>query len=136
MWRIKQQLMNFMYGKYGVDKLYYALLILYVILLFINAWAKLLVISILMWAVFVYMFFRVLSRNIYKRQKENDKFVKILNKFTSFFKLTIKRIKEFKTYRYRKCPYCKAMLHLPRKTGKHTVCCPKCKNNFQLKIWF
>ena len=133
---MKQKLVNFMYGRYGIDKLYYALLVVFLILMFINALADLLVIKLLMWAVFVYMFFRSLSRNIYKRQKENDEFVKILYKFTSFYKLNIKRIKEFKTFRYRKCPYCKVMLHLPKKTGKHTVCCPKCKNNFQLRIWF
>ncbi|MDD4699795.1 MAG: hypothetical protein PHV07_05995 [Oscillospiraceae bacterium] len=136
MWRIKQQIINFMYGRYGIDKLYYVLFVLFVVLMMVNAFVNSFVISLLMWVVLVYMFFRVLSRNTFKRQMENDKILKILNKFTSFYKLTIKRIKEFKTYRYRKCPYCKAMLHLPRKTGKHTVCCPKCKNDFKVRIWF
>lgn len=136
MWRIRQQLMNFMYGRYGIDKLYYALFALYVILLFVNFWAKSLIVSLLMWIVFVYMLFRILSRKIHNRQRENDRFVRVLNKFTSFYKLTIKRIKEFRTYRYKKCPNCKAVLHLPRKKGNHTVCCPKCKNDFQIKNWF
>ncbi|MFA6789814.1 MAG: hypothetical protein WCR15_09020 [Arcobacteraceae bacterium] len=125
-----------MYGRYGIDKLYYGMFILFVVLMFVNVLANSLAIIILMWVVFIYMFFRILSRNIYKRQKENAVFVKALNKFISFYKLNIKRIKEFKTFRYKKCPYCKAMLHLPKKVGKHTVCCPKCKNNFHLRIWF
>jgi hypothetical protein len=34
------------------------------------------------------------------------------------------------------CPHCKANLRLPRKKGKHSVVCPRCKERFEVKNLF
>ena len=54
------------------------------------------------------MMFRVFSRNIYKRQNENAKFLKIKNKVIEKIKLRKKKWAYRKTHIYRKCPNCKA----------------------------
>ena len=131
---ISEKLARFMYGRYGMDELSYALFALYFVLLIVNTFTHFKVFVLLVWAVLVVLTFRTLSRNIYKRRLENEKFMKIWKPIKSKGSLTIRRIKEIKTRRYRKCPHCKSVLRLPRKTGKHTVNCPRCNKEFKLHI--
>ena len=74
----------------------------------------------------VWLFFRMFSRNIPARRRENEK-------FCGFFKLRKNKFRDRKTHVYRKCPKCKAMLRLPKSKGKHYVVCPRCKNRFEVK---
>jgi len=134
MGNIKDKLIRFMYGRYGVDQLYNALIAAAFVLLAANIFIRSSFISILVWVVLIWLIFRVLSRNVYKRRLENEKFMQIWNPVKAKGSLTIRRIKEMKTHRFRKCPHCKAVLRLPRKKGKHTVNCPSCHNKFEVQI--
>jgi hypothetical protein len=134
MGNLKDKLVRFMNGRYGIDQLYYALFGTYFILIVANTFIRSTMIDILMWAVLIWMIFRILSRNVYQRRRENEKFMKIWNRIKAKGSLTIRRIKEIKTRRFRKCPHCKVVLRLPRKTGKHTVECPCCHHEFKLRI--
>jgi len=131
---LKEKLTQFMYGRYGTDQLYYVLIGLYFVLVVANAFLNLYVLSMLMWAVLLLTFFRTFSRNLYKRRMENEKLLKVWSFIKSKYSFSLRRIKEIKTHRYRKCPNCKAFLRLPRKTGKHTVKCPKCYKEFEVQI--
>ena len=122
-----------MYGRYGSDKLNKVLLAIYaaevvvftVLSLFVNPtplWMSLAYFALSMILIFV-IFFRMFSRNIQKRRRENDK-------FCGFFKLRRNKFRDRKTHVYKKCPHCKAVLRLPKAKGKHTVICPRCKNRF------
>ncbi len=123
-----------MYGRYGNDQLNNALLILYLIIAVVNAIIPNFALSILMLAVIITVFVRMMSRNIYRRRAENQKFLKIWNPVKSWFKFQKDKFRDRKTHAYRKCPDCKAILRLPRKPGGHTVVCPKCKKRFDVKI--
>lgn len=136
MGNFKDKFARFMYGRYGADQLYYALLVFYFVLLIANIFIKSSVLGILMWAVLICIFFRVFSRDIYKRQLENKKFINIWSHAKAKGSLTTRRIKEIKTHRFRQCPHCKTTLRLPRRTGKHLVKCPRCLNNFSLRIFW
>ena len=122
-----------MYGRYGSDTLNKVLLVIYaaevvvftVLSLFVNPtplWMSLAYFALSMILIFV-IFFRMFSRNIQKRRRENDK-------FCGFFKLRRNKFRDRKTHVYKKCPHCKAVLRLPKAKGKHTVICPRCKNRF------
>jgi len=132
--KLRDKFVRFMYGRNGIDSLYYALMVLCFILLVVGMFFNSIVISALIWLDFVYMMFRFFSKNIYKRRAENAKFVKIWTKIKSKYKFTIKRIKEARTHRYRTCPFCKAKLRLPKKLGKHVVDCPCCHKNFSVNV--
>ena len=134
MGRIREKIIRFMYGRYGIDQLYYALLVVCFILMLVNSFIRLAVFDILIWAILVLMVYRALSRNIYKRQIENQKFLKVWNPIKSKFSLLIRRLKEIKTHRYRKCLHCKAILRLPKRKGRHTVNCPRCHRDFDVHI--
>ena len=70
-----------MQGRYGTDQLYYALLVLYLILLVLNMFfRKLLFFNILSWVVFIIAFYRVFSRDTFRRSKENAVFLNLWDK--------------------------------------------------------
>ena len=132
--KFTDKLIRFMYGRNGNDKLNSVLFWVYFALLIINILLK----SVILWIielilVAVYLF-RFLSRNIYRRQKENRAFLKVWNKISGFFKLQKNKFRDRKTHVYRKCEHCRAVLRLPKKKGKHTVRCPQCNKTFRIKI--
>lgn len=133
---LRDKLAAFMYGRYGADQLYKALIVLYFILFAANLFANSIILTVVMWAVLFWTIFRSFSKNISQRSMENDKFMNIWNTIKAKAMLSIRRIKEIRTRRYRKCPHCKSVLRLPRKTGKRTVTCPRCNKRFQTNIIF
>lgn len=69
--KFKDKLIRFMYGRYGVDQLYYALFIAYFVLMAINMFLRWPLFWLLMLADLVWMIFRMFSRNHAARQREN-----------------------------------------------------------------
>lgn len=128
-------LKKFMYGRYGGDQLSRALLILSFILIMILGFLPKSLTG-LMFIGYIPTFlgiFRIFSRNIYKRQQENYKYLKIKNAVVAEFKQKLNRLKDSKKYKYFTCPDCKQKLRVPRGHGKISVTCPKCKKSFKGK---
>ncbi len=138
--RFRDKLTRFLYGRYGVDQLYFALFIFYFVIWTVLLFVRFTPVRIGLYALqaldLFWMVFRVLSKNIHARRKENNAFLKIWNPTKNFFILTKNRIRDHKNYRYRKCPHCKAMLRLPKRKGSHPVVCPRCKKRFTAKVRF
>lgn len=135
--KLKDKLYRFMYGRYGVDQLSKFMLNVYLFLALVSLFVPFIVDVVLLPLSVILIslvFFRMLSKNIYKRQWENAKYLSIKRKFTEHFKYISNKWKFRKTHVYKKCPSCKCKLKLPRKKGTHTVKCPKCSNNFSVKI--
>lgn len=138
MGKLKNKLYRFMYGRYGGDTLNKVYLWLYVAVVVLYSVAAMLItdakmtalLSLLYWmvsiALIVLIFFRMFSKNIAKRRRENER-------FCGFFKLQRNRFRDRKTHVYRKCPKCKAVLRLPKAKGKHMVVCPRCRERFRVK---
>lgn len=142
--RFRDKLIRFMYGRYGYDKLSFFMFVMYFVLFFVRiilaffstkaAGIASLVILFLSTMLLVIITFRFFSRNISARRKENDLYLKLSRPVKDFFKRSFNRIRYVKKYRYRKCPHCKSFLRLPNKKGKHNVCCPRCKKDFDVNI--
>lgn len=133
MGKIRSALYRFMYGRYGADTLGNCMLIAYFVMIVLQMFFALFIrqpIFHFVWQAVAYALgilsiFRMFSRKIEKRRRENQK-------FCDFFKLSKNKFKDRKTHVYRKCPSCKATLRLPRAKGEHTVVCPRCKNRFSV----
>lgn len=126
---------KFMYGRYGGDNLSRALLILSFVLLIISnilpkSLAVLVVIAYIPTAICI---FRIFSKNIYKRQMENYKYIKIRNKIIGYSKHKLHKLRDFRTHKYFTCSNCKQSLRVPRGQGNISITCPKCKNTFKAK---
>ncbi len=132
--KIKNFLIRFMYGRYGVDELYYGLFLLWIALTVAGALTGSVVVSLLTSFTLVLMLYRMLSKNYAKRRRENEVFLKLWKPVKSWFVLQRDRIRDHKTARYRKCPSCRAIIKFPNKKGKHTAVCPKCGNRFGVRV--
>lgn len=127
---MKEKFIQFMQGRYGgADKLnthlMYLLFILAVIEIFTGS-KPIMVISLLL---MIYIYFRIFSKNIYKRYAENQKYVQLIAPITkkvNFFK----RKRQDKTHKYYKCPTCKQVVRVPKERGKIEINCPKCHTKF------
>lgn len=128
-------LRRFMYGRYGGDQLSTALFVLYIIIFVLNLFLRNTVagavLMVLSYVVILVYFFRCFSRNIYKRQRENQKFLQLWNPVKNYFKFWKMRFQERdgvkKLYR---CPKCHQTIRVPKGKGKIAITCPKCRFEF------
>ena len=145
--KFAEKIMRFMYGRCGMDALNHALFYTYLALWFVSLFVRSGILSGLSLFCAVWMLFRCFSRNLDARRRENMawwnfktkvsekcKKVPVLKSIGAFFKKLSVRAKNLPTKRYRTCPNCKAELCLPRRTGKHTVRCPRCSKEFGVRI--
>lgn len=132
--KFRDKVIRFLYGRNGNDALNQALFWTYLVLLLLNLFVRSYILTAIELIPVGLYLFRFLSRNIYRRQTENRKFLKIRGKITGFFKMQKNKFRDRKTHVYRKCPHCRAVLRLPKKKGKHSVRCPQCQKSFSLHI--
>lgn len=123
-------LQKFMQGRYGTDQLSLFLLVLYLIITIVATGFNLPIISYISLALVLWCWFRIFSKNKYKRSGENTKFLRMVYPITSRVHTKRKEWKERKTYRFYTCPNCKQRLRVPRGRGTLTITCPKCKTKF------
>ena len=134
MWqKIRAALSRFMEGRCGADQLsnfcVWAGLFLYIL-----SWITGLgVFSLLGFALYIWSIFRMFSRNRAKRFSENQKYLFLSGKVRTETAQFFRRVKNFRQYKYFRCPKCHARLRLPRKVGSVTVRCGKCGNHFEAK---
>lgn len=124
-----------MAGRYGNDQLGNFLFAVYLLLFVLQLMFRTTVISpvciLLSYFVIILYFFRCLSRNIYKRQMENQKFLKAWNPVKNYFKFCRLRMKERSgTKKLYRCPKCHQTIRVPKGRGKIAISCPKCRFEF------
>ncbi len=134
----KYKLYRFMQGRRGLDSFGRFLLICGVVLmfaamLFTKIPAAYYIIYYFGLALFIYAYFRVFSRNLYKREAENNRYLALKYKLTKGRTLS-QRLYERKTYAYFKCPGCGQKLRAPRGKGTIKVRCRKCSTEFMKKV--
>lgn len=126
-------LRKFMQGRYGADQLSFTLLILSLVISLITSLFSIPLIALIGYIPLIFSLYRMLSKNISKRRKENQVFLKKYQPIESWCKKKVRRIKALKTHKYFKCPNCSQELRVPRGKGKITITCPKCHSNFSKK---
>ena len=132
--RIGAALRRFMYGRYGSDQLNMAIIVAAVLVSLTNSVLTVFlrestvysgivapILSVIVYGLLIYSFFRMFSRNIYKRQRENRRFTQLWM-----------RLKD-RNNRYFRCPNCKQTVRVPRGRGKICIRCPKCGEKFTRK---
>lgn len=131
--KIGNALARFMYGRNGMDQLNRALFWAYLILWLAGSIASgvlqshLLntVFNALTWILMVLIFFRMLSKNLYKRRAENQKWVNWWWGVKSR-NAGAKARHADKEHKYFTCKTCKTICRVPVGKGKIIITCPKC----------
>jgi len=116
--RMRAALQRFMAGRSGVDQLNIALLILGMALSVIGSFSGLGIVYTLAYVPLLFGLYRMFSRNLAARQRENAWLLGLL-----------RRLKD-RTHRYFRCPKCRQMVRVPKGKGKISIRCPKCGENF------
>ena len=153
---------RFMTGRNGLDNLGRATAWLYIILCCVRMFCAILRVRFLIGPLglilnilLIFFLFRMFSKNLYKRQEENGKWLKFsaqwtnrlrrlpiqryLLRVTDFFSGVIRKIKFFFTrlkdreHKYFTCKSCGTVCRVPRGKGKIMITCPRCGNQIQGK---
>lgn len=147
-WRYK--LFQFMQGRYGMDELGRFLLIFTVIIVLASNFRFLHILYLPGLLLLAYTYFRIMSRNIYKRQQENQKYMALRSKF-SVGKNRKNNMRQgtwaggsgqnagygyantansAHSYNFYRCRNCGQTVRVPKGKGTVKITCPGCGNSF------
>ena len=133
---MRNWLQRVMAGRCGVDEYsrflnIVALVSLVLSILFNNG------LSVFFWLLaiisLVWTYFRMFSRNTYKRRAENNAYLTIRYNMTRKLSGLKQRMQQKRYYRFYKCPKCGITTRVPKGKGKIRITCPKCGEIFQRK---
>lgn len=134
--KFREKIAQFMYGRRGTDEFSRFLLVVTLVLIVLS-WIFGGVLQSIFWALglacLVYCYVRILSRDIYKRQKENAWYLQKKAGFLNWVRSLKDRWTQRKDYRFFRCPSCHTLLRVPKGKGKIVLTCRKCGNRFERK---
>lgn len=138
---LRYRLAIFMQGRYGTDQLSRFLSLVVIVLIALDMLANAFLafpgvhffvrVSGIVYAVLLFIiYFRTFSRNIPRRYAENQKYLSIKGKISSFFGRSKHSASQRIEYHIYKCPKCRQKIRIPRGKGRIMVRCPKCGTEF------
>ena len=127
---LKMKFARFMQGRNGVDQFSQFLNIVVLVLFGLSIFIRWKVIYWSAWALLVYMYFRIFSRNIPKRSMENQKFCNMRYDASIKWNKQKQQWQQRKIYRFYRCPMCSQKVRVPKGRGKIAITCPKCRAEF------
>jgi len=127
---MKDKLRRFMMGRYGIDDLSRFLLGLALIILLMSRFFLRTALYAVSLSVLVIVYYRILSKDLNSRYRENQAFLKYKNKLFNFVRKQKYMFKQRRIYRIYKCPGCGQKIRIPKGKGRVQITCPKCKTDF------
>ena len=127
---MKEKFYRFMQGRYGIDQLNSFLMIVCVICFIVNMFIGSIVLTFIAYGTWLFVIFRMFSKNIYARNRENDKYLNFFSPLSRCLKLKLMS-KQDPSNKYFSCPKCKQMVRVPKGHGTVVVTCPNCQNKFE-----
>ncbi len=126
--KLKYKIYCFMQGRRGMDYfgrfLMNTALILLMITIFLGRFRLLAsILNLIILAILIYANYRMFSRNLYKRELENSKYMAWKEK-----------IKQRKYFKYFKCPNCGQKMRAPKGKGRIKVTCHHCNSTFEKNV--
>lgn len=128
--RLLYRFSDFMQGRYGMDGLYYPLLISSCAFTLAGSLFRLGILRLIGSLLLIWLVMRAFSKNYAARQKELYAYYNLKNKISSFFYKNVNKTTRQKDKRYFKCPKCKVKLSVPKGKGKIRISCVKCGHQF------
>lgn len=127
---MKERFIRFMYGRYGMDSLGKFTIAAGLVTIFLSTFLRWRFLPLLSWSLIIIAYYRMFSRNIYKRSSENQKYLQKTAKLRSFLAKQKTIWIHRKTHHIYTCPSCRQKIRIPRGKGKIEIRCPKCSTTF------
>lgn len=126
---MREKFYRFMQGRYGGDQLNRFLMIVVLVCFFISL-LGVRAFYLIGTALLIYAYFRMLSKNIYKRSAENTVYMQYTYKMRQKFSAWTRGMKQQRTHHIYKCPSCRQKIRIPRGKGRIEIRCPRCGQTF------
>ena len=84
-------------------------------------------------ALVAYSMFRIQSKNLGSRARENEAFLKALGPARPWVQNPRAAWGELRSYKHARCSSCRQRVRVPRGKGRLRVTCPKCGTKFEVK---
>ncbi|MBQ9045443.1 MAG: hypothetical protein IJ112_05800 [Oscillospiraceae bacterium] len=124
-----------MIGRNGMDALNrflsVVLLLIVAVELFVPGKAVARWLGFLSLALLIVIYFRMFSRDLYRRGQENGAYLRLRYPVFSAVQGWLERFRQRKEYRFFRCPSCRAWLRVPRGKGQINIVCRKCGTAFR-----
>lgn len=129
----QRKLAEWLRGRQGPDDLAVFSVNLAIVLVLVNVFVRT---SWLGWVALVlvaYSMFRIQSKNLGARARENAAFLKALGPARPWIQNPRAAWSELRAYRHVRCTSCKQRVRVPRGKGRLRVTCPRCKSKFEVR---
>ena len=130
---MKEKLIRFMQGRYGVDQFGRFLSGLTMVLLILSLFSGFRLCYVLALASLIYSYFPMFSRNAAKRYAENQKYLPYTAGVRRALGKKRNELVQSRTHHIYRCPSCRQKIRIPRGRGRVEVRCPKCNTTFVKK---
>ncbi len=126
---VKEKIYRFMRGRYGNDSFNRFLMFVALVLVLLSVFGVpfTYVAGLLC---MIYAYFRMFSRNIYKRQAENAVYYRYEYKAKQKIATWKRDMQQRKTHHIYRCPSCRQKIRIPKGKGRIEIRCPKCSHTF------
>lgn len=131
--RLQYKMAAWLEGRYGADNLSSVLTMLGLALILIALFTGLDLVWAFGMGVLLLSAFRTFSRNIPRREAENEAWLNLVSKPKATLSLAQKAWANRATTRYFKCKGCGQVLSVPKGKGTLRITCPKCGTQTQRK---
>ncbi len=126
---MRERLSRFMRGRYGNDRFNQFLMIVALVCMVLSMFG-LKFFYLIALLLLVYTYYRMFSRNVYRRTAENQSYLQKERKVKNWFLGQKKAFAQRKTHHIFKCPGCKQKIRAPRGRGRIEIRCQKCGTTF------
>lgn len=129
----QRKLAEWLRGRQGPDDLAVFSVNLAIVIVLVNVFART---GWLGWVALVlvaYSMFRIQSKNLGARARENAAFLKALGPVRPWIQNPRAAWSELRAYKHVRCASCKQRVRVPRGKGKLRVTCPRCKSKFEVR---
>lgn len=126
-----------MQGRYGNDQLNRFIMVIMMICLVLSFFAGnvFYIIGVLL---LLYLYYRMFSRNIYRRSAENQVYLRLRDRVLGVFRSKkgfpygnhTNPSNRDNSHRIYSCPSCRQKIRVPKGKGRIAIRCPKCGNEF------
>lgn len=127
---MREKFTKFMEGRYGIDHFSRFLLVAALLCMLAANIFRWILLNMVAWILLVYLYYRMLSKDIRKRSEEEWKYLEMKDKFLRFCKGDRSVLRDARTHKIYRCPRCRQKIRVPRGKGKIEITCPKCRSRF------
>lgn len=129
----QRRLMEWLRDRQGPDDLAVFSVNLAIVIVLVNVFARTGWLGWVGLALVAYAMFRIQSRNLGARARENEAFLRALGPARPWVQNPRAAWAELRAYKHVRCSSCRQRVRVPRGKGRLRVTCPRCKTKFEVR---